>query len=182
MVDSVSQFCKCNFLTPGSWSHQNALVIAFSLLHTAFGILKQENEYKGTDCRTEEIKVLMLAWDSNLAFQPWSFALTLSIRSWKSDTLFPLRLNLIPKYLLGSWTRFTWSVEGRDSCILGEILGEKYNSDLLKFIDCPNKEQYHKIVVLRALRELYHFGRKRRNHLQKECEWMKFHSFLSWHL
>jgi len=41
-------------------------------------------------------------------------------------------------------------------------LGEQYNSDLLKFIDCPNKEQYHKIVVLRALRELLSFWKKKK--------------------
>ena len=47
--------------------------------------------YRGMDWRVEEIRVDLPAWESNLAFQPWSFEFNFSTRNWKSFTLLPLK-------------------------------------------------------------------------------------------
>ena len=41
---------------------------ASDLLQTVSRILKQEKVYKGMACRTDEIKVVLQAWESSLAF------------------------------------------------------------------------------------------------------------------
>lgn len=70
-----SQLTKWSFLVPTSWPHQKALVIASNFLHTTSGTLKHENVYKGMAWSTDDIKMVLLAWDNNSAFHLWSFFL-----------------------------------------------------------------------------------------------------------
>lgn len=136
----LSQLTKWSFLVPRSCPHQKALVIASNLSQTVSGILRQEKVNKGMAWRTDEIKVVMSAWERSLAFHRWSLFCTLSMMFWKSTTLLPLSLKLMPKYLLGFWTRFTWREDARDSWISRGIFGEQNRSALLKLMLWPEIE------------------------------------------
>lgn len=112
----LSQLTKCYFLVSRSCSHRKALVTASDLLQTVSRILKQEKVYKGMACRTDEIKSGFASLGKQFGLPIFeAFFCTLSIMSSKSATLLPLSLKLIPRYLLGFWTRFTWRERAKDS-------------------------------------------------------------------
>ena len=141
----VSQFSKCNFLAPGSLPHQN-LAIQSILLVIVSGTLKQQKVYKGMSWRIEEMRVVLPACETKLAFQPWSLAWILSSKTWKSATLLLLSLNFIPKYLLGCCTRLIWSDWTKATFSTSAMLGEQKRSDLERFMHCPERLQFQETI------------------------------------
>ena len=55
--------------------------MASILLHTCSKTLKYEKVYGGKDCRTEDMRVVLPACDSNFAFHPCSLELSFSIKN-----------------------------------------------------------------------------------------------------
>ena len=141
------------------------------------GTWNQAKLYRGRDWRTEVIKVVLPAWESNLAFQLWSLAWSLSTRNWKSMHLLPLSLKCIPRYLVGFWTRLTWRVWVRLSWSSIGILGEQYKSNFARFIFWPEMEQYQSRISCKFLIVLLSFLKKRSESSAKK-RWVKESPFL----
>ena len=166
------QLIKWSFFSPISWPHQKDLTIESILLQIDLGTLKQEKEYKGGDWRIEEMRVVLPACERSLAFQPYNLELSLSIRNWKSAIRFPLNLKLIPRYLLGCWTRFTFKLLAMDIWHSLAMFREQKRSDLAKFIFWPEIKQYQFRMDWILPREFPSFLKNRRESSAKK-RWVK---------
>ena len=161
------KFFLSSFMTPPKRPHNRIQLVA-----NRFRNLKTREVYNGRDWRTEEMRIVLPACERSLAFQPCSLELSLSIKNWKSVIQFPFNLKLIPRYLLGCWTRFTFKLLAMDTWHSLAMFGEQKRSYLAKNIFWPEIRQYQFRMDWILPREFLSFLKKRRESSAKK-RWVK---------